>query len=573
MAKSSQQIDIQALKDLQMRFPDIPQGVVSLYLLQYNNNLEACSQALIQESRKYSHMDYRSSDENRRNRSRLLHINLGIHPHSNSLGGYGAQINGGHTLVHSSSDGHINPQHTAGKQLLCLVQEPHSAPATVAESPTSNPFFISNHSQDASSSPPQSQQQSPSWQPGVNSSTMHINSSYMHLRRHCTSPTTMAVPQNSPPGRSLPRALQVIPQSQSNQYGPTDSAYVRRASQGSPVRQNPQTTQWRPSSQSSFPHYNPCAVTGHSHQNSKMSHSPPTQLHIPQSGCQSPPTTRRLSPFNSPLHQFQPNHLSRQSYVFMPPSPSSSPTHSYKHSPPSFPNQDTQSMPYLPYGPSFTKCSMNKVELTGSPPHRTRNATSRSPSPINSHSSQMGPLPLYAATMLSRSPSRGMSSPTQSFYGVNPLCITCSPPTGPGSPLPSPCVMVTQPNPTVFKITVAPEPVSPMPRPESGNSSQKSQRKSSSGLDEYAYIQALLLHQRARMERLVKALKLKKEDLDRMKVEVNSMEHDRMNRRLRKVTYSTSNPSPEEMTRWRNLNRQLQINIDCTLKEIHLLQP
>lgn len=31
-------------------------------------------------------------------------------------------------------------------------------------------------------------------------------------------------------------------------------------------------------------------------------------------------------------------------------------------------------------------------------------------------------------------------------------------------------------------------------------------------------------------------------------------------------------PQPEEMTKLRSLNRQLQINVDCTLKEVDLLQ-
>ncbi|KAJ8786155.1 hypothetical protein J1605_006511 [Eschrichtius robustus] len=83
---------------------------------------------------------------------------------------------------------------------------------------------------------------------------------------------------------------------------------------------------------------------------------------------------------------------------------------------------------------------------------------------------------------------------------------------------------------------------------------------------------ALLLHQRARMERLAKQLKLEKEELEQLKAEVNSMEHDLMQRRLRRVSCTTAIPRPEEMTRLRSMNRQLQINVDCTLKEVDLLQ-
>lgn len=74
------------------------------------------------------------------------------------------------------------------------------------------------------------------------------------------------------------------------------------------------------------------------------------------------------------------------------------------------------------------------------------------------------------------------------------------------------------------------------------------------------------------MERLAKELKLEKEELERLKTEVNGMEHDLMQRRLRRVSCTTAIPTPEEMTRLRSLNRQLQINVDCTLKEVDLLQ-
>lgn len=54
---------------------------------------------------------------------------------------------------------------------------------------------------------------------------------------------------------------------------------------------------------------------------------------------------------------------------------------------------------------------------------------------------------------------------------------------------------------------------------------------------------ALLLHQRARMERLAKELKLENEELEKLKSEVNGMEHDLMQRRLRRVSCTTSIPT------------------------------
>ncbi|KAM6291866.1 TGF-beta-activated kinase 1 and MAP3K7-binding protein 3 isoform 5-T5 [Porphyrio hochstetteri] len=242
MAQGSQQLDMQVLHDLRQRFPEIPEGVVSQCMLQNNNNLDACCRALAQESNKYLYMEYHSPDDTRMNRNSLLHINLGIHPHTSYHAGDGAQLNGGRTLVHSSSDGHIDPQRTA------VDQEERSA----------------------------------------------------------------------------------------------------------------------------------------------------------------------------------------------------------------------------------------------------------APEPI--------------------------------------------------------------------------QPISVIPGSGGEKGSHKFQRSSSSGSDDYAYTQALLLHQRARMERLAKELKLEKEELERLKAEVNGMEHDLMQRRLRRVSCTTAIPTPEEMTRLRSLNRQLQINVDCTLKEVDLLQ-
>lgn len=45
------------------------------------------------------------------------------------------------------------------------------------------------------------------------------------------------------------------------------------------------------------------------------------------------------------------------------------------------------------------------------------------------------------------------------------------------------------------------------------------------------------------MERLAKQLKLEKEELERLKAEVNGMEHDLMQRRLRRVSCTTAIPT------------------------------
>nr|XP_013048140.2 TGF-beta-activated kinase 1 and MAP3K7-binding protein 3 isoform X3 [Anser cygnoides] len=562
MAQGSQQLDVQVLHDLRQRFPEIPEGVVSQCMLQNNNNLDACCRALAQESNKYLYMEYHSPDDTRMNRNSLLHINLGIHPHTSYHAGDGAQLNGGRTLVHSSSDGHIDPQRTAGKQLICLVQEPHSAPAVVAASPNYNPFFMNDQNRNAATPPPQPPPQPSSIQPGMNTSAMQgPPPTYMHIPRCSTNPITVTVSQNLPSGQSVPRALQILPQIPSNLYGTPGSIYIRQTSQSSSGRQTPQNTQWHSSPQGPVPHYTPRPLPVYPHQqNYQPSQYSPKQPQIPQTAFRSPPASQCPSPFGSPQHQVQPPQLGHQSsHVFMPPSPSTVPPHPYQQASQTFQKQSGHSVSYLPpfAGPSLSKGSMNKIEITVEPPQRPGTAMNRSPSPISNQPSQRNQHPLYAATTPpTSSPSRVGRAPTENLLNL-----------------------VDQ-----EERTAAPEPIQPISViPGSGGEkgSHKYQRSSSSGSDDYAYTQALLLHQRARMERLAKELKLEKEELERLKAEVNGMEHDLMQRRLRRVSCTTAiptllswvvSPQPEEMTKLRSLNRQLQINVDCTLKEVDLLQ-
>ncbi|XP_025952599.1 TGF-beta-activated kinase 1 and MAP3K7-binding protein 3 isoform X3 [Dromaius novaehollandiae] len=540
MAQGSQQIDVQVLHDLRQRFPEIPEGVVSQCMLQNHNNLDACCRALAQESNKYLYMEYHSPDDTRMSRNSLLHINLGIHPHTSYHAGDGAQLNGGRTLVHSSSDGHIDPQRTAGKQLICLVQEPHSAPAVVAASPNYNPFFMNDQNRNAATPPPQPPPQPSSIQPGMNTSAMQgPPPTYMHIPRYSTNPITVTVSQNLPSGQSVPRALQILPQIPSNLYGTPGSIYIRQTSQSSSGRQTPQNTQWHSSPQGPVPHYTPRPLPVYPHQqNYQPSQYSPKQPQIPQSAFRSPPASQCPSPFGSPQHQVQPPQLGHQSsHVFMPPSPSTVPPHPYQQASQTYQKQGGHSVSYLPYGgPSLSKGSMNKIEITVEPPQRPGTAMNRSPSPISNQPSQRNQHPLYAATT---PPSSSPSRVDQEERSAAPEPI---------------------------------QPISVIPGCGGEKGSHKYQRSSSSGSDDYAYTQALLLHQRARMERLAKELKFEKEELERLKAEVNGMEHDLMQRRLRRVSCTTAIPTPEEMTRLRSLNRQLQINVDCTLKEVDLLQ-
>ncbi|KAF3702470.1 TGF-beta-activated kinase 1 and MAP3K7-binding protein 2 [Channa argus] len=176
---------------------------------------------------------------------------------------------------------------------------------------------------------------------------------------------------------------------------------------------------------------------------------------------------------------------------------------------------------------------------------------------------------------------------------------------GGGGTASSPRVVVTQPNTKyTFKITVSPnkppavspgvvsptfEPnnllslpsdhhfVEPDPLhlsdPLSPHRERPSEhRRLSMGSDDAAYTQALLVHQKARMERLWHELELKKKKLEKLKEEVNEMENDLTRRRLERSNSASQIPSIEEMKQLRSKNRSLQIDIDYLTKEIDLLQ-
>ncbi|XP_061750080.1 TGF-beta-activated kinase 1 and MAP3K7-binding protein 2 isoform X2 [Nerophis ophidion] len=97
-------------------------------------------------------------------------------------------------------------------------------------------------------------------------------------------------------------------------------------------------------------------------------------------------------------------------------------------------------------------------------------------------------------------------------------------------------------------------------------------RRLSMGSDDAAYTQALLGHQKARMERLWHELELKKKKLEKLKEEVSELENDLTRRRLERSNSASQIPSIEEMKQLRCKNRLLQIDIDCLTKEIDLFQ-
>ncbi|XP_030288967.1 TGF-beta-activated kinase 1 and MAP3K7-binding protein 3 [Sparus aurata] len=537
MAQGGSQLDYHILQDLKQRFPEIPEGVVSQCLLQNNNNLDLCCHLLAQESNRYLYGEFHHSpEEGRLSRNHMLHISLG-YPGSDANKANGGAAGAGRSLVHSTSDSHIEPQRPS-------YPEPLSAPATMAPSPGYNPFFMNDQSRSASTPtpPPTMQGMSPTYAP---------------VPRYTMNPITVTLSQSIP---SVPQALQIPPGHYPNSTNTT--LYIRPS-----PSQSPQPAPW-------------------------SSSGPPVYQH--QQSPYSTPTYG--SPYSSPQHQVQPPQPQpqpqpqHQQYVFLPISSPTLPSMPYHH------QQQPQQQPAV-YRPYHTKSPLkNQIEITLEGPRP------RSNSPVHTAHPQGA---LYMANSPSpSSPSRGitMSGPSgpASFHPGMFLQHQ-----GPARPRPASSPQPGQ-SAYTFKIKVsqggqaqrslssppvaeaesllnivdqgahnaAPAPILPISALPGNiaNQLQQMPRRSSSGSDDYAYTQALLLHQRARMERLLKELLLEKQKLEHLKADVNNMEYDALQRRFRRVNSTSLIPRPEEMTRLRSLNRQLQIDIDCTLKETDLLQ-
>ncbi|KAI5095216.1 TGF-beta-activated kinase 1 and MAP3K7-binding protein 3 isoform X1, partial [Silurus meridionalis] len=370
-----------------------------------------------------------------------------------------------------------------------------------------------------------------------------ISPTYTPVPPRYMTPITLALSSSIP---SAPQALQIPP----GAYGNSGNALYMRPSPS----QSPQPSPW---ASSNAPVYSPSPYS-----------TPPYQ-----------------SPYSSPQH-----------HAFL---PISSPT---------LPNmQYQQHVSYRPYMPA--KSSMkNQIEMTldarqrsNSPIHTSQGALymPNSPSPSSpSRAISMAPPPgtsFHPSVYLGGARPRPASSPQAGSSAFIKIKM------GPGqqqlgSGSPSPPVETE----SLLNIVDqgekhgTPAPILPISASASSSISHISHmpRRSSSGSDDYAYTQgkpvtslliliirvlplcpvALLLHQRARMERLLKELRAEKQKVEQLKAEVNDMEYDALQRRFRRVNNSSAISLPEDMTRIRTHNRQLQINIDCTLKETDLLQ-
>ncbi|XP_015255445.1 PREDICTED: TGF-beta-activated kinase 1 and MAP3K7-binding protein 3 isoform X1 [Cyprinodon variegatus] len=522
MAQGGSQVDYHILQDLKQRFPEIPEGVVSQFLLQNNNNVDICCHLLTQESNRYLYGDFHHSPEEMRiSRNRMLHISPGYAgSETGKTNGGGAGV--GRSLVHSTSDSHIDPQRPN-------YHEPQSAPAAVA--PGYNPFFMNNQSRSSSTpTPPPAMGMSPTYTP---------------VPRHSMSPITVTLSQTIP---TLQQALQIPP-------GPYDNSNNTKLYMRPSPSQSPQPVPWP-------------STTVYQHQQSPYS------------------TPTYGSPYSSPQHQVQPQ-TGPLPCVFLPISP---PTHT------NMPYHHQQQTPQQ-YRPFQSKNPLTKqIEITFEGPRPRSNSpvhtpipqaplympsspSPSSPSRAISITGPSGPAPFHPGMYLphqgnTRPQQASSPQPGQSMYSfkikVSPGGHVQRPPSSPPVAEAEPLLNIVDQD----EHSSTPAPILPISALPGKIVSQFQQfpRRSSSASDDYAYTQALLLHQRARMERLVKQLHMEKQKLEQLKADVNNMEYEALQRRFRRVNSSNLVPRPEEITRLRTHNRQLQIDIDCTLKETDLLQ-
>ncbi|XP_038582565.1 TGF-beta-activated kinase 1 and MAP3K7-binding protein 2 isoform X2 [Micropterus salmoides] len=681
MAQGSHQIDNQVLHDLRQKFPEVPEGVVSLCVQQNNNNLDACCEYLSQVSPAYlyseeGNLSFSDDPTITRLRNHMTQLNLGLQSQNVHVAPArdGLRMNGSRTLAHSLSDGPLQTGQAPNSDFF--QQEPQSAPVQVPSS--LNVFGVMEPTRK-----PQPPQHLGLYPLGVKATTMGVQQTPRF------NPITVTLAPNIQTGRNTPTSLHIHGGPQSGLSSPQgNSIYIRPyVSQSGTTRQNQQggRAQYSPTSQPLQQIYqisHPSSLSGswsgpqhassshtsqHQTQGHQTSHvympiSSPTNPQAPSilptgsqasssgvSSCSSSSSSSSVMPTSlSTISQYNIQNIStgpRKNQIEIKlesPQRSNSTTttavlrtgsgprsSSTSSSCPSSSSSSTgvATVPTTPLsigGPGLSR-SQPTVYISASPP--TAATTPSEEAVVASAGSRSQPK-FYISANASSDDSGGRNPPTVYIsanpplqgpsgarnmggqVSMGPAYIHHHPPksrtsVGGGGTASSPRVVVTQPNTKyTFKITVSPnkppavspgvvsptfEPnnllslpsdhhfVEPDPLhlsdPLSPHRERPSEpRRLSMGSDDAAYTQALLVHQKARMERLWHELELKKKKLEKLKEEVNEMENDLTRRRLERSNSASQIPSIEEMKQLRCRNRLLQIDIDCLTKEIDLLQ-
>ncbi|XP_060609519.2 TGF-beta-activated kinase 1 and MAP3K7-binding protein 2 isoform X2 [Anolis sagrei] len=618
MAQGSQQIDFQVLHDLRQKFPEVPEVVVSRCMLQNNNNLDACCAVLSKESTKYLYGegDIGFSDDSGISslRNHMTSLNLDLQSQNVILHGReGSRMNGSRTLAHSISDGHLQ---TSQSNNELFHHEPQTAPVQVPQG-----FFgISNTVSTSNPGQHFGFHLGSKGTPGLVQQTPRFN------------PIMVTLAPNIQPGRNTPTSLHIHgvpplnhPQGNSIYIRPyiTNASGTTRQS-----HQNPGwTSQFNPlhSQQNYQPsHPNPWTAvpttSSSSHTSSQQTAQPNQQGHqtshvyMPISSPTTPqaPTVHSSgsSLSSSAQSQYNIQNIStgprkNQIEIKLEPPQRNSSSKLRSTGPRSSSNSSSNN--------SQTLCrSQPTVYIAASPPSTDEIITRSQPKVyISANASTGDEQHIRNQPTLFISTNPGVTATSRNMSGqvsMGPAFIHHHPPksraVGSNATATSPRVVVTQPNTKyTFKITVSPnkppavspgvvsptfEPTNLLNLPDHFAETEGIQhltdpvlahvdriseaRKLSMGSDDAAYTQALLVHQKARMERLQRELEIQKKKLDKLKTEVNEMENNLTRRRLKRSNSASQIPSLEEMQQLRSCNRQLQIDIDCLTKEIDLFQ-
>ncbi|KAK7907551.1 hypothetical protein WMY93_016163 [Mugilogobius chulae] len=603
MAQGSHQIDIQVLHDLRQKFPEVPESVVSQCVLQNSNNLDACYAYLSQVNPgSQDSLSEKSSFTLFQNH--MTQLNLGVQCQNVPDG---LRMNGSRTLAQSLSDGPFQAALAPDKQSFeensqsALPQAPSSLTVFGVMEPPRKP------------QPPQHLGLYPMGVKG----TPRFN------------PITVTLAPNIQSGRNTPSSLHIHGGPQAGLSSPQgNSIYIRPyVSQSGeighptsqPSQQMPPLS--RASSQSS---------QGHQTSHVYMPISPPTTPQAPSMGLfgsqnSSSGVSSCSSTSSVPVSQYNIQNIvtgPRKNQIEIklesPQRSSSSSTAVLRTSCPT-----STSAPSAPL--SMGNRGQPTLCISASPPTAIGvpatigaglaqcNSRSQPRFCISANASgDSGGLSGTPTVCISAGPPLQGPSSSRNMGGqvsMGPSYIHHQPPkcrsSVTGGTASSPRVVVTQPNTKyTFKITVSPNKppavspgvVSPTFEPTNllslpadhhfaepeplhlsdplslQHERQNEPRRLSMGSDDAAYTQALLVHQKARMDRLWHELELKKKKLEKLKEEVNEMENDLTRRRLERSNSSSQIPSIEEMKQLRCKNRLLQIDIDCLTKEIDLLQ-
>nr|XP_016851364.1 PREDICTED: TGF-beta-activated kinase 1 and MAP3K7-binding protein 2 isoform X2 [Anolis carolinensis] len=618
MAQGSQQIDFQVLHDLRQKFPEVPEVVVSRCMLQNNNNLDACCAVLSKESTKYLYGegDIGFSDDSGISslRNHMTSLNLDLQSQNVILHGReGSRMNGSRTLAHSISDGHLQ---TSQSNSELFHHEPQTAPVQVPQG-----FFgISNTVSTSNPGPHFGFHLGSKGTPGLVQQTPRFN------------PIMVTLAPNIQPGRNTPTSLHIHGVPPLN-HPQGNSIYIRPyiTNPSGTTRQSNQnpgwTSQFNPlHSQQNFQpsHPNPWTAvpttSSSSHTSSQQASQPNQQGHqtshvyMPISSPTTPqaPTVHSSGSSQSSSAQSQYNiqNIStgprkNQIEIKLEPPQRNSSSKLRSTGPRSSSNSSSNNSQTL-------SRSQPTVYIAASPPNTDEVITRSQPKVyISANASTGDEQHVRNQPTLFISTNPGVTATSRNMSGqvsMGPAFIHHHPPksraVGNNATATSPRVVVTQPNTKyTFKITVSPnkppavspgvvsptfEPTNLLNLPDHFAETEGIQhltdpvlahvdrisevRKLSMGSDDAAYTQALLVHQKARMERLQRELEIQKKKLDKLKTEVNEMENNLTRRRLKRSNSASQIPSLEEMQQLRSCNRQLQIDIDCLTKEIDLFQ-